>query len=131
MGDAPLKVTRVLGVYDADGTLLGELSYFLRARLGRAHCALCDITHGRVRERRAWQDQRARLPVPVEVFHRDDQPDAARVAGGSSPPVVLVETSDGRLSLLLSRTELEALAGSPDRLIDAIVECVSRLGLSW
>ncbi len=131
MGDAPVKVTRVLGVYDADGTLLGELSYFLRARFGRAHCALCDITHGRVRERPDWQDQRARLPVPVEVFHRDDQPEAARVAGGSSPPVVLVETSDDRLSLLLSRSDLQACAGSPERLVDAIVEQVSRRCLSW
>jgi hypothetical protein len=27
------------------------LSSFIGARLGRAHCALCDITHGLVRER--------------------------------------------------------------------------------
>jgi hypothetical protein len=40
-------VESLVGVYDADGTALGELSYFLRASVGRAHCALCDVTHGR------------------------------------------------------------------------------------
>ena len=69
------EVTRLIGVYDADGTVLGELSYFLRARVGRAHCALCDITHGRVRERDDWRAERDRLPVPFTTFHRDDQPD--------------------------------------------------------
>ena len=131
MGDAPVKVTRVLGVYDADGTVLGELSYFVRARFGRAHCELCDITHGRLRERRDWREQRPRLPVPVAVYHRDDQPETARLAGGSSPPVVLVETNDGRCTALLSRSDVEACAGSPRRLVDAIVEGVSRRGLRW
>lgn len=44
-GMAP-TLQRLVGVYDADGTVLGELSYFVKARLGRAHCSLCDITHG-------------------------------------------------------------------------------------
>jgi hypothetical protein len=33
----------LIGVYAADGTVTGELAYFVGARLGRAHCALCDI----------------------------------------------------------------------------------------
>ena len=131
MTNASPRITRLIGVYDADGTMRGELSYFVRARLGRAHCALCEITHGRVRERRDWQDQRTRLPVPIEVFHRDDQPEAARLAGGSSPPVVLAETIDGRCRLLLSRAELEECAGSPRRMVDAILDAVSRQGLGW
>jgi hypothetical protein len=131
MADASPTITRLIGVYDADGTVLGELSYFMRARLGRAHCALCEITHGRVRERRDWQDQRARLPLPIELFHRDDQPEAARLAGGSSPPLVLVETIDGRCSMLLSRTDLEECAGSPRGLADAIADAITRRGLDW
>jgi hypothetical protein len=127
--DPHLQVVRLVGVYDADGTMLGELSYFVRARFGRAHCALCAITHGRVRERRDWRDQRACLPVPIELFHRDDQPDAARLAGGSSPPVVLVETTDGRFSVLLSRGDLEEFDGSPRRLVDGIVDALTRRGL--
>lgn len=124
------QITRLVGVYDADGTVLGELSYFVRARLDRAHCALCDITHGRVRERRDWQDERSRLPVAIELFHRDDQPEEARATAGSTPPVVLVETTDGRFSVLLSSGELEACSGSPRCLVDGIIEALARHGLA-
>jgi hypothetical protein len=31
---------RLVGVYNADGSVRGELTYFINARLGRAHCAL-------------------------------------------------------------------------------------------
>ncbi len=63
--DDVATILRLVGVYDADGSLRGELAYWVRARLGRAHCALCDITHGAVRERREWQAGRAELPVRV------------------------------------------------------------------
>ncbi len=52
---AARTIRRLVGVYHADGTLLGEVSYFVGARLGRAHCSLCDITHGLVRERPEWR----------------------------------------------------------------------------
>ena len=106
------EVTRLIGVYDADGTVIGELSYFLRARVGRAHCALCDITHGRVRERDDWRAERDRLPVPFTTFHRDDQPAAIRAAAGGAAPVVLAETTEGTV-VLVGPDELEACAGSP------------------
>jgi hypothetical protein len=124
-------IARLVGVYDADGSVLGELSYFVRARFGAAHCALCDITHGRVRERRDWRDARARLPVPVDLFHRDDQPEAVREAGGASPPVVVAETTDDRLVLLLERADLERCAGSPPLLVEAIETAVATCGLDW
>ena len=128
-GASPLSITRLVGVYNADGTILGELRYWTRARLGRAHCALCDITHGSVRERPEWRTSRASLPVPFQTYHRDDQPDAVRVAAGP-PPFVVAETSSSIVPLL-GPEELEACEGSPDALIDAIRDKAVRLGLTW
>ena len=124
------EVTRLIGVYDADGTVIGELSYFLKARVGRAHCALCDITHGRARERADWRAQRDRLPVPFATFHRDDQPAAIRSAAAGTAPVVLAETSDGT-SVLMGPDELEACAGSPERLVAAIQSAMATHDLTW
>lgn len=124
-------IARLIGVYDADGSVLGELSYFLRARIGRAHCALCDITHGRVRKRSDWQASRVRLPVPLVTFHRDDQPDDVRRAGGNTPPAVIAETEEGQLLVLLGPENLESCTGSPDRLVDAIEAAAETQGLHW
>jgi len=33
------------GIYNAEGTLLGELKYLFMKLSGRGSCALCDITH--------------------------------------------------------------------------------------
>ena len=112
------RVRRLVGVYDADGTVLGELAYFVRARLGRAHCALCDITHGRVRERDEWKARKATFDVPFDAYHRDDQPDAVRALG--PPPLVAAELDDGTYEVLLDAGALEACAGAPERLVAAL-----------
>ena len=51
----PDAVRELIGVYDADGTLLGEARYWIGARLGRTHCSLCEITHGLFTERADWR----------------------------------------------------------------------------
>jgi len=62
------------GVYDADGTLLGEARYWIGARLGQTHCALCDITHGLFTERADWRRCRDQLDVAFRTYHRNDAP---------------------------------------------------------
>jgi hypothetical protein len=125
------EITRLVGVYDADGSLLGELSYLLRARVERAHCALCEITHGRVRERPAWRASRDRLLVPFVTFHRNDQPAEIRRAAGGAAPAVIAETVSGEHLVLLGRDDLEGCAGSPDRLVDAVETAAAARGLRW
>lgn len=108
-------VQRLVGVYDADGTALGELSYFAKARLGRAHCSLCDITHGLVRERADWRRARDQLPVEFVTFHRNDQPAEVRAVTAGHLPAVVAETSDG-VVLLLDGDALHECAGDPEAL---------------
>lgn len=122
------QVVRLVGVYDADHTLRGEVSYWIGARLGRAHCSLCDITHGTFRERRDWQDCRAALAVPFETFHRDDQPVEVRDAAEGTVPVVLAETTIGFVVLLGPR-ELEGCAGSVEAFSAALDRALAAAGL--
>lgn len=122
-------VQRLVGVYNADGSAVGELVYFVGARLGRAHCELCDITHALVRERPEWKAVRQRLPVAFDAYHRNDQPDALR-ALHRPLPIVVAEVTDGFVALL-GPTELAACAGSPQRLVEACERAVDEAGLRW
>ena len=126
MGDG--VVQRLVGVYDADGTILGELSYFVRARMGGAHCSLCDITHSAVRERPEWRARRSQLPIPFETFHRNDQPDEVRALLAGAYPAVVAKT-DARWVVLLGPDGLSACGKSPARLISALKAAVSEQGL--
>ena len=128
--DADRRIVRLVGVYDADGTLRGELAYWVGARLGRTHCALCDITHGLARERSEWKTCRAGLPVLFDTYHRDDQPEDVSAASGGIVPVVLAETDDGFV-VLLGPEELSECAGSVEQLTRAIESAVARARLTW
>jgi len=129
MSDDTTPVLRLIGVYDAVGTLRGELSYWVGARLGRAHCSLCDITHGVMKERSDWRACRDELPVPFETYHRDDQPAAVRDAAEGVVPVVVAETTVGLL-LLMGPAELEACAGSVEAFSAALDRSLAAAGMS-
>ena len=124
------SIQRLVGGYNADGTLRGELAYWVGARLGRAHCALCDITHGSVRERPDWIACRSALPVPFATYHRNDQPEAVRALLGDGIPAVVAET-DGGLVRLLGPDQLDACAASPEHLVQALTRAAEEHGLGW
>ena len=126
---SPAAIRRLVGVYGADGGLRGELTYWVGVRLGRAHCSLCDVTHGLVRPRDEWKHYVAGLPVPFETFHRDDQPAAVRSAADDRSPCVVAETDAG-LVLLLDPGDLEACNGSVDALGRALIGAAEQAGLT-
>ena len=130
VSDGP-RLRRLVGVYDADHTLRGELSYWVGARLGRAHCSLCDITHGTFRVKADWQACQSGLPIPFDTFHRDDQPDAVRAAVAGAAPVVVAETDGGAIVPLLDGAALDACGGSVDALVAAVERAVADAGLTW
>jgi hypothetical protein len=110
--------------------MLGEVSYFVGARLGRAHCSLCDITHGLFRQRADWRAARDDLPVEFVTYHRDDQPADVRAAIRDRLPAVVAETVSG-VTLLLDGDDLDACDGDPQSLIAAVRRAVVDRGLSF
>ncbi len=118
-GTSPAEARSLTGVYHADGSLLGELRYLVGSRLGRAHCSLCDVTHGSLREKRAWRSQRDALPLPFTAVHLDERNAAELEASEGSTPCVLLHTASG-IEMLVAPAQLEACGGEPHLLASAI-----------
>lgn len=115
-----MAITEIVGVYDADAGLLGEAAYVWGKLRGTRHCGLCDITHGTVRRKPAWDAVAASLPVPVRLLHLnelDDELGAAVAAAGA--PVVLARDDEGWRALV-EAAELDAMSGSPGALETAL-----------
>lgn len=115
MSGDPTSIVRLVGVYDADGGVRGELAYVIGHLLGRVECALCDITHSPVRRKRSWDALVAALPVPIVTVHRNElPPDVAPVVSSDRLPAVYAVRADGSAAELVGRDELRELDGSVD-----------------
>lgn len=100
-------------IYDADQSIRGELSYFVGHALGTLQCALCDISHGPLRQKRAWKVWLGDMDTQgheVRPIHRNQMtPELRDFVDGRLACVV--EQRDGAYSMILSPTELAQCNG--------------------
>lgn len=123
------RIERLVGVYDADGSLLGELTYVVGHLLGRRSCALCDITHSSVRRRPAFDEAAASLGVPFDLLHRDERSPALVALTAGALPCVVAE-GDGEPLVLVDRAALAACGKDPAALVAAIRSAVAAADLA-
>jgi hypothetical protein len=122
-------VTRLTGVYHADGGVRGELAYVVGKVRGTAHCGLCDITHRGVRRKRDWEEFVSGLPVPFDTVHLNDRPEAVRQVSEGQTPCVVAHTDAG-LSVLVPSAELDRLGGDVDAFSRALAAALEANGLA-
>ncbi len=122
-------VQRLVGIYDADGGLRGELAY-LAGKLAGRHCSLCDITHSPVRRRREWDSYVASLPVPFEVLHRNERSARLTEATDGREACVVAECDDGSIAFLLDNDQLRS-ARDVTGLSRALTDAMARTAITW
>ena len=103
-------ITELIGVYDADSTLFGEISYWVGARLGITHCSLCELTHGLFTKKSEWTQCAESLSIPFRLFHRDDAPHDVITALAGQFPAVLQRTTEG-VTVIVAKYQLEQFDG--------------------
>jgi hypothetical protein len=122
-------VVRLVGIYHADGGLRGELAYVTGSLRGTTHCALCDVTHGRLRRRRSWDLLCSTLPVPFDLVHRNERSPALLDATGERTPLVVAELSSGSYVDVLDSASLDSVAGDVEGFGRLLGEALRRTGL--
>lgn len=110
---AHAEPAELIGIYHADGGLIGELRYVLGKASGTAHCALCDITHAAVRRKPAWDEACRDFPVPIRLIHLNERSADEAAACTSGTPTVLARYDDGTLRVILEPQDLELHGSVP------------------
>ena len=109
------KGKTLIGVYKADGGLVGEVSYFLGHLVGVKECSLCDITHSPIMKKKAFKEFEARLRakrgIDVRLVHMNERTEAELAASKGREPCVLLQYEDGSISMFLDYEELKAAGG--------------------
>lgn len=106
----------LIGVYKADGGILGELAYFFGHLVGLRSCSLCDITHSPVKKKSAFKEFEKRLlaerNIAFRLVHMNERTEAELAASKGREPCVLLQYEDGSISMFLDYVELKTSKGS-------------------
>lgn len=106
-------ITRLIGIYNADGGLVGEARYVVGHLLGLTSCSLCDITHSPLRRKPEWDAMVSSLDIPLTVLHRNElSPELTLWAGSLTLPLVVGLSESGNFSLVLDSESLDTINGS-------------------
>ncbi|MDH4161054.1 MAG: hypothetical protein OEV62_12410 [Actinomycetota bacterium] len=125
----PTRVTRLTGVYHADGGLRGELAYVVGKLRGTAHCGLCDITHSPLRRKKEWQAYVGGLPVPFDTVHLNDRSAEVRAVTEGQTPCVVAHTDTG-VSILVPASELDSAGGDVEAFSRTLASALDAHGLT-
>ena len=111
-------VDKLVGIYNANGSLTGEIAFLFGKFTGRTECALCDITHGTFKKKTAFSRAQQTLGVPFEILHLDELDSTLYSFKDSAPCVVAVRGSE--CSILLSKAELALCDSEVERFFDSL-----------
>ena len=120
----------LIGIYKADGGVIGELSYFFGHLIGVRSCSLCDISHSPVMKKSSFkkleQEMLKEHGIAIKMIHLNERNDRELKASAGREPCMLLEYPDQSISMFLDAVDLKALSGSVTSLRKLIL---SRLDL--
>ena len=116
---------RILAIYDADLSVIGELAYAVGKLTGTRSCALCDITHGlNPFGKQVWRNYCEDRPE-VEWLHRNEISDEMLAQLPTPLPCVIKQNDSGYLCTLLDRSALMACKGKVERFDQKLTRALS------
>lgn len=116
---------KILCIYNASSTLLGEAKYLYNKYVQSQNCAMCDITHSVAWQKKQWQEVVASSEWTIETVHTNETPaDLPAQIVAAFPCVVLAHTS--KYDVLLTADELESCGGDVWRFKALLDESMSK-----
>lgn len=106
----------LIGIYKADGGIVGELTYFFGHLIGVRSCSLCSISHSPIKKKSSFKALEQHLleehGIAVKMIHLNERNEREHKASEGREPCMLLEYPDQSISMFLDSTDLKALSGS-------------------
>jgi len=103
--NAQSKEPKIYFIYNASGTIAGELNYLYGKYFRDEHCELCDITHSAVSAKPEWKAWISALKCESYVLHTNEADQMKIDYSDFELPVVLVDRGKG-LEELVTKKEM-------------------------
>ena len=107
------KHLKIFCIYDAEGSIIGELTYLFKKIFKNFECSMCNITHGKVSTKKEWTTKLKSSRFNIEALHLDEQSTELKSFTKGIAPCV-VASIDGKLTLVMNHSELTRIRGDVD-----------------
>ena len=104
------KAPNLYAIYDADGSFMGEIRYLRDKCLGKAECALCDLSHGWNPIGRSDWRRRKGLAASLNWLHLDELPSYVTEQVAGQLPCVAADRN-GEIEIVIGREALRGCEG--------------------
>ena len=113
------NTAKIYCIYNAEGSIFGELKYLYNKYIRDIKCSMCDITHNTLSEKREWKKRCVVSPFKIECLHLDELPkDIENLVEGNTPCVVAKTSSTNEI--IIENKELIAMKGNVDSFFNHI-----------
>ena len=86
---------KFVGLYNANGSLMGELRYVWAKLTKTTSCSLCDLTHGwNPFGKSSWKTACRDSEVEIDLLHRDEALEVQLSAVDSLPAIIRLDVDD-------------------------------------
>ena len=104
------KFLTVYCIYNANGSLSGEIAYFFKKYFYGLKCSMCDITHDIISEKKAWKEKVNQTKFNLKTVHLDEQNNDLYQFSFGNTPCVVGESEKG-FKFIFSNTDLDNFNG--------------------
>ena len=115
------RSVKIYCIYNAKGSVSGELAYLFKKYVYGAKCSMCEISHDSFTIKRDWKNKVSQLNINLETVHLDERPKDLEEFSKNNVPCVVGEYQDG-YKLILTNEDLKNLEGNVDLFFDMLEE---------
>ena len=120
---------KIYCIYNAKGSIFGELKYLYNKYIRDIKCSMCDITHNTLSKKREWKKRCTVSPLKIECLHLDELPkDIENLVEGNTPCVVAKTSSTNEI--IIKNKELIAMKGNVDSFFNHINKIIKNYNIT-
>ena len=107
------NTAKIYCIYNAEGSIFGEIRYLYNKYIKDIKCSMCDITHNSLSEKSEWAKKCREFPFKIECLHLDELPCDIKDLAKNNAPCVVAQTRSLN-EVIIKNRELTSMNGDVD-----------------
>ena len=113
------KFLTIYCIYNANGSLTGEIAYLFKKYFYGLKCSMCEITHNTFTQKKDWGKKLSQAKFNLQTIHLNEQKNDLYKFTYGNTPCVVGETRNG-YKFIFSNTDLKQFNGNIELFFDSL-----------